>query len=315
MEDNTLLYKSLKDKSFTLEAKVEELTQELKIKNEQLEQAQQQLQLAQEQIVAQEKLVDLGTRIAEVAHDLKSPFHYINLCTEVFTRLVDDLKEDIEYELQDLNSEVTTSINEFLCKIAENAAAIKQQVEKGFKVADSVLLQIRVENSEQELVEPEPELTTLNELIESSSALAYLSFEDKYNNVNISLETECAPSVEQIEVGQDISRALTNLIENACYAVYIKKRAIKKLFQPKVSINAEDLGDSIEITIKDNGQGIPQEMLEKIFDSRFTTKPSGEGTGLGLSIAREIIENHRGKITVESQPGAYTKFIVVLPLN
>ena len=97
------------------------------------------------------------------------------------------------------------------------------------------------------------------------------------------------------------------------YAVYNKKKAIGNSFEPTVSLKAEDLGDSVKITIKDNGQGIPQEMLEKIFDSRFTTKPAGEGTGLGLSIAREIIEKYGGNIKVESELGAYTKFVVTLP--
>lgn len=277
-----------------LEVELEKCKHELKTKNEQLEQAQQQLQLAQKQIVAQEKLADLGTRTAEVVHDLKNPPYYISSFADLSVKSIESLVEGIKNPLEYLNEKIVENINKDLLEFAESIAAIKHQAKKGYRIVDSVMVGVHNESFE-------PELTDINELIALSSEVAYSGFHFKYNKFEINLSIDYDYSTQTIIVNADsLTRVFINLIENGCYAGYSKKKTAGELFQPTVSIKVENLEDSIAINIEDNGQGIPQNVLDKIFTPFFTTKPAGEGTGLGLSIAREIVENHGGKITVKS---------------
>lgn len=290
-------------------AEVEKLIQELKIKSEQLEQAQQQLQLAQERIVAQDKLADLGTRTAEVVHDITNPLHLISSFADLSVKSIENLVEEIKDPLGYLDIEIIEDINRILSEFLENISAVKQQANKAYMIVNSVMVGVHNESSE-------PELTDINELIAWSTKVAYQGFQHKNDECEITLTTDYDYSIQPIIVNvNSLNRAFINLIDNAFYAACAKQKTAGELFEPTISIKVENLEDSIAINIEDNGQGIPQEILEKIFNSRFTTKPAGEGTGLGLSIAREIIEKHGGNIRVESEPGAYTKFIISLPIS
>jgi signal transduction histidine kinase len=158
-------------------------------------------------------------------------------------------------------------------------------------------------------------LTDLNELIDSAIKLVIYSQSNKYEDFQINLETDYDRSIGQVEIfDQEFSRALINILDNACYAVYQKAQMAEGSFIPTISCQTKNLGDSVRVDICDNGQGIPEDIIDKIFDLFFTTKSPKEGTGLGLSIAHDLIVNKNyGAIALETKAGKYTNFIISIP--
>jgi signal transduction histidine kinase len=161
------------------------------------------------------------------------------------------------------------------------------------------------------------ELTDINQLLDEAVNLTYHGMRANDASFNIRIEKEYDDSIGKIEVvPQDLSRVFLNLINNACYAAHQKKRDSLDGFSPTLSVSTKNLGDKIEIRIRDNGNGIPLDIREKIFNPFFTTKPTGQGTGLGLSISYDIIvQEHKGEIKVETEEGEFTEFVVRLPKN
>jgi signal transduction histidine kinase len=161
----------------------------------------------------------------------------------------------------------------------------------------------------------ERELIELNSLVASAINFDTHALQDTFKNSNFKIKTDYDYSIDEVEIViEDIRRVLINIIDNACYAAYAKSQKIGDEFTPTVLVETKNLGELVQISVTDNGQGIPQEILGKIFDRGFTTKVIGGGTGLGLYIAHTVIEQeHKGKIKVETVPGSYTKFIIVLP--
>lgn len=298
--DNQLEGKSI------LEVKLKECKYELESKNKQLELVLKQIKSAQDQLEAQEKLATLGAHIAEVVHDIKTPLNSINLLAQGSICLVKELQEEVEHQLPYLEIESFNNITTLLEELLENCLIIKEQTKKSSKMVETVL-------KPQDTTCLEKQLIDINKLIADSIKLVCHSWHTKINK-NIVLETEYDTLIGQIEANQnDTERVFINIVENAFYAVYNRQQVGDTKFCPTVLVQTKDLVKAVQVVICDNGDGIPQEILEKVFDSRFTTKPAGEGTGLGLFIAREIIEKHGGNILVESEAGAFTKFVVTLP--
>ena len=306
--ENALLYEQLENYSHSLEVKVEERAHELKNKNEQLEQTLQQLKVTQKQMMAQEKLASLGALIAGVAHEIRNPLNFVNNFAELSANLAQELQQEIGNQCQYLDAEVVESINDILSDLVENVIEIKRQGQRADKIIQTMLLHAHHESSKREM-------TDINGLIASSIKLVFHNLRQKYKDFNISIETTYDASIGQIEiVPQDINRAFINLINNACYAAHTKKKMLGEEFSPIVSVKTNNLAESVEISIQDNGQGISKNILDKIFNPFFTTKPPGEGTGLGLSLTHDIIVGqHQGEMKLETEPGVYTKFIIVLP--
>jgi signal transduction histidine kinase len=277
--------------SETLEQKVEERTTELKT--------------AQKQIVASEKLASLGALTAGIAHEIRNPLNSLATLSEDLTS---EIAEQIDGQSQNLDSQFLELINENLTYLKRNVSEINEQGQRANSIIQSMLLHARSEGSSRQK-------TDINALVAQSLKLAYHSIRAKDKTFNLTIKTDYDQSIEELDVVfSDLSRAFINIIDNACYASYIKQFKMTADFNPTVSVTTKNLGPAIEIRIRDNGIGIPQENQSKIFLPFFTTKPPGQGTGLGLSITHDIIVGqHRGNLEVQTCSGDYTEFIITLP--
>ncbi|HAZ44153.1 MAG TPA: serine/threonine protein kinase [Cyanobacteria bacterium UBA11369] len=300
--ENSLLYR-------TLEEKVLDRTRELQEKNEQLCKTLQQIKTMQNQIIAQEKLASLGALTAGIAHEIKNPLNFVNNFAEVSVELIQEIAAEINNQKERfLSSETVEYIESILNDLEQNLQTINKHGKRADSIVRGMLSHSRDSSGKREL-------SDLNALLSEAVQLAYHGMRGKDINFNITLETDYDDSISLVEiVPQDISRVFINILNNACYAVKEKKLKLGQEFEPRIAVKTENLGDFVEICIKDNGFGIPPEIKDKIFHPFFTTKPTGEGTGLGLSISHDIIVGqHSGEIKVETDPGLCTEFIIVLP--
>lgn len=313
--ENSRLYEQLEDYNRTLEQKVETRTQQLQEKNQELANLLQKLKATQAQIVAQEKLASLGALTAGIAHEIKNPLNFVNNFAQLSVELTQELVEEIENQKDRLDPDSREYIEEILTDIQQNAKKINEHGKRADNIVRGMLMHSRGQTGDRQQ-------TDINALLAEAISLAYHGMRANDVSFKIVIETHYDDSLGLVNVvPQNISRALINFINNACYAAYKKKirfQAASGLedeeFSPTLSVSTKNLGEQVEIHIRDNGEGIPQELLDKIFNPFFTTKPPGEGTGLGLSITHDIIvQQHQGNIRVETEVGSYTEFIITLP--
>ena len=306
----------LNERQRTLEVKIAERTQELKLNNQQLEESMAQLEDVQQQLITQAKLASLGTLMAGIAHEINNPLNFVIWLADIIIKMAKDLQIEIEQEYEYLPLEIIENINEIISGLTENSTDIRSQAKRIELIIQSMTF------STDRPAFP-PQLININELIESTIKIVSYSLQYKYNDFNVKLITEYDDSIGQVNlVAQYVSRALINIIDNACQAAYEKslteKSLTEQVLKPEVMIKTNNLvaSDSVEITIQDNGVGIPQNIIDKIFDPFFTTKTPDKGTGVGLYFAHDLIVNrHGGQIEVKSQPGISTIFTIVLPKN
>ena len=308
--ENSRLYEQLEDYNRTLEQKVYSRTQELQEKNEELANTLQKLKTTQAQIIAQEKLASLGALAAGIAHEIKNPLNFVNNFAELSVELSQELLEEIENQKERLDLKSKAYIEEILSDISQNAQKINDHGKRADNIVRGMLMLSREQSGKRQL-------TDIHALLEESVNLAYHGMRVKDRSFKVVVEADYDDELDQLNiVPQDLSRAFINIINNACYAANEKKKEGGKGFLPTLSISTKDLNEQVEIRIRDNGNGIPQEMFDKVFNPFFTTKTTWEGTGLGLSISHDIIvQRHQGEIKVESQLGYYTEFIINLPKN
>ncbi|BCL39602.1 ATP-binding sensor histidine kinase [Nostoc sp. MS1] len=313
--ENSRLYEQLENYNRTLEQKVKVRTQELEDKNEELASLLQTLKATQAQIIAQEKLASLGALAAGIAHEIKNPLNFVNNFAELSIELAQELEEEIENQKDSLDSTSQKYIEEILNDIKQNAQKIYEHGKRSDNIVSGMLMHSRGQTGERQLVE-------INVLLAEAIDLAYHGMRTKDAAFKIVIKTDYDHSLGQINVvPENISRALINIINNACYAAHQKKmclqeksESIAEEFSPTLLVTTKDLGEEVQICIHDNGKGISPEIIDKIFNPFFTTKPTGEGTGLGLSITHDIIvQQHQGKIKVNTKVNIYTEFILTLP--
>jgi len=306
--ENSRLYEQLEDYNRTLEQKVEVRTQELQEKNQELGTTLQKLKATQAQIIAQEKLASLGALTAGIAHEIKNPLNFVNNFAELSIELTQELLEEIAAQKDRLDLETIQYIEDILNDLSQNAKKINEHGKRADNIVRGMLMHARGQTGLRQL-------TDINTLLAESVNLAYHGMRGKDSSFNITIKTDYDHNLNQLNVvPQDISRVVLNIVNNACYATHEKKKQIGEEFLPTLSVSTKDLGKQVEIRFRDNGIGIPQELLDKIFNPFFTTKPTGQGTGLGLSISHDIIiQEHQGQIKVETEAGSYTEFIITLP--
>ena len=273
-----------------------------KQKNE-LENALTSLKTTQNQLIQSEKMASLGEMTAGIAHEIQNPLNFVNNFSEVNAELIDELKTELEAGNKQQAIEIANDIK-------ENEEKIIYHGKRADGIVKSMLQHSRSSSDKKEL-------TDINALADEYTRLAYHGLRAKDKTFNAKFETEFDNSIEQINViPQEIGRVLLNLINNAFYAVTEKERQRGNNYEPTVTVTTKRAGDKIEVTVKDNGHGIPQKVLDKIFQPFFTTKPAGQGTGLGLSLSYDIItKGHGGEFRVETKEGEGTVFIVSLPAN
>lgn len=299
---------TLKDHIGRLEVKVAERTQELTQKNEKLAHTLDQLRAAQEQIVVQEKLASLGALTAGVAHEIKNPLNFVINFSGLSNDLINDLWAEWERHRDKLEPAGAELLKETLSDLELNQRKINEHGKRADRIVQNMLLHSRGA--------PDSRVATdINALLEEYVALAYHGLRARDPSFNVTIEKDFESGLPPVEAApHEIGRVFVNIVSNACYAANEKSREGTPNFSPVVAVSTRNLGDRIEIRIRDNGPGIAPEVREKIFHPFFTTKPPGEGTGLGLSISFDIIvTQHRGELEVESKPGEYAEFIIRLP--
>ncbi len=245
-------------------------------------------------------MASLGELTAGIAHEIQNPLNFVNNFAEINTELIAELKEDIqEGKLADA-LQLADDVNENSLKISHHG-----------KRADSIVKGM-LQHSRQSTGQPEP--TDINALVDEYMRLSFHGLRAKDKSFNASLVTQYDANLPKIEtVSQDIGRVLLNLFSNAFYSVNEKNKKAIPGYQPMVTASTRDAGERIEIVIRDNGEGIPQKVIDKIFQPFFTTKPAGQGTGLGLSLSYDIItKGHGGELKVDNKEGEYAAFTILL---
>ena len=262
----------------------------------------------QEKLVTQSKLAALGALTAGIAHEIKNPLNFINNFAELTADLVVELRQEIEKNAARLAPGDRKTIEETLATIQDNAGKIKEHGKRADSIVKSMLQHSRGKAGEKQS-------TDINAMLAEDVNLAYHGMRAQDSSFNVTIETEFDPAVGRIEVvPQDISRVFLNIISNACYEANRRKTTAGPGFSPTLTVRSRKLKDGVEVRVRDNGNGIPLAVRDKLFTPFFTTKPTGQGTGLGLSISHDIIvQGHNGQITFESKEGQYTEFVIVLP--
>jgi signal transduction histidine kinase len=267
-----------------------------------LEKSLQDLKDAEQQLIQQEKMASLGELTAGIAHEIQNPLNFVNNFSEVNAELIHEMEEEIE----------KGNLDEAKA-IAKNIKENEQKINHHGKRADSIvkgMLQHSRNGSSQK------ELTDLNNLVDESLRLCFHGMRAKDNAFNANMESAFDNSLPKINiVSQDIGRVLLNLFTNSFYSVMQKKKQQGEGYNPIVSASTSKEGNTVKIVVRDNGNGIPQKVIDKIFQPFFTTKPTGEGTGLGLSMSYDIItKGHGGELKVETKEGEFAQFTIILPI-
>ena len=266
-----------------------------------IERAYNELKSTQAQLIQSEKMASLGELTAGIAHEIQNPLNFVNNFSEVSNELIEEMNMEID---KGNNDEVKAIAND-----------IKQNLEKinhHGKRADAIVKgMLQHSSSHSGIKEP----TNINKLADEYLRLAYHGLKAKDKTFNATVKTDFDETLEKVNIiPQDIGRVMLNLINNAFYAVNEKKQQQPEGYEPTVSVSTKRIGDKVEISVRDNGNGIPQKVVDKIFQPFFTTKPTGQGTGLGLSLAYDIVKAHGGELKVDTKENQEAAFIIILPI-
>lgn len=269
------------------------------------------------QVSSLEKLSSLGMLSAGIAHEIQNPLNFVINFSKLSAKLVEDLQDIVAEEQELLTpeakqriSELNEELDEIVNDLHGNLQKIEEHGNRAISIIRGILLYSR--GKENEFIP-----TDLAKLVKEYVWLSYHSMRANYKGFNLTIREEYATGLPlQRVVPQDFSRAVLNLMNNACYAVYNKSKLAAVGFEPVIAVSLRQEGDQICLQIEDNGTGMPAAVKEQIFKPFYTTKPAGEGTGLGLSITRTIIEEkHKGTIQVDSEEGKFTRFTIRIPVT
>ena len=269
-----------------------------------LEKTLTSLKSTQSQLIQSEKMASLGELTAGIAHEIQNPLNFVNNFSEVSNELIEELKmknEQLKIEDED--------VNELLKDIKQNLEKINHHGKRADAIVKGMLQHSRASTGKKEL-------TDINALADEYLRLSYHGLRAKDKSFNAAFKTDFDETIGNINIiPQDIGRVILNLLTNAFYAVNEKKKANSDDYEPMVLVSTKKADDKVLVCIKDNGNGIPQKVLDKIFQPFFTTKPTGQGTGLGLSLSYDIIKAHGGEIKVKTKEGEGTEFVIVLSIK
>ena len=291
------------EKQALLAAQNETLEQQVQQRTGELQRSLADLRATQAQLIQKEKMASLGELTAGIAHEIQNPLNFVNNFSEVSTELMEELAE----------AQAAGDAEEVAALAADVRQNLGKITEHGRRAAG--IVKGMLEHSRQSTGARAP--TALNALCDEYLRLAYQGLRAKDKTFNATLRTDFTAGLPLVSaVGADVGRVLLNLFGNAFYAVQKRQQTGEPGYQPTVSVRTQQVNGQVEIRVQDNGTGIPESVLGKIFQPFFTTKPTGEGTGLGLSLSHDIIaQGHGGTLAVESQPGEGTAFTISLPLS
>ena len=290
---------------------VEKLAEELRGKNDELENVLTDLRHAQDQIVSQEKLAALGELTAGVAHEIKNPLNFVKNFSEVSGELLEELQETLQQGEERLTDDQREEVREICTDLTENLNCIREHGDRANRIVHDMLMMGRDSGNRMEV--------DINTLIKDNALLAFHSARATDSEFMLDIQEDFDPQVGMIEVvPQEIGRVILNMVSNSCHATDEKRRAAAngaagEPYLPALRLTTKRTGDRVEICVRDNGNGIPPEAIDKIFNPFFTTKPTDRGTGLGLSMSNDIVRKHGGQIRVQSEAGKFTEMTVDLP--
>ncbi|HQV85885.1 MAG TPA: ATP-binding protein [Chitinophagaceae bacterium] len=277
------------------------------------EEALTELQATQKQLIQSEKMASLGELTAGIAHEIQNPLNFVNNFSEVSKELLDEMREAIE-------KGDTEDAKEIMNDVIQNLEKINHHGKRADGIVKGMLQHSRSSSGQKEA-------TDINALADEYLRLSYHGLRAKDKSFNATLKTDFDSNIGLINIiPQDMGRVILNLITNAFYVVNEKMKAeggklkasassAGQPYEPTVEVSTKKVKDKVEIKVKDNGNGIPQKILDKIFQPFFTTKPTGQGTGLGLSLSYDIVKAHGGELKVETNEGKGSEFIIQLPIN
>ena len=313
-----VVYSIIKERSRKLKAENIRLEEAVAHRTAELKQSLDNLRSTQAQLIQSEKMASLGELTAGIAHEIQNPLNFVNNFSEVSSELVHEMKQELATGNLQPATEIANHIEQNLEKIIHHG-------KRADAIVKGMLQHSRTSTGQKEL-------TNINALADEYLRLSYHGMRAKDKNFNAEIKTDFDPTLSSVEgkiniVPQDIGRVLLNLYNNAFYAVMQKQKDLTGLenlsglhpYVPTVTVVTKKLNNKIEIRVSDNGPGIPQNIIDKIFQPFFTTKPTGQGTGLGLSLSYDIIKAHGGEIsagsggTVETKDGEGSEFIIQLP--
>jgi signal transduction histidine kinase len=286
-----------------LEQQVQHRTTEVVAQKEALQHTLNELKATQAQLVQKEKMASLGELTAGIAHEIQNPLNFVNNFSEANLELLEELEEEIAGGNIALAKQLTKDARENESRVAHHG-----------KRADAIVKGM-LQHARASTGEKQP--TNINQLVEEHLRLSYHGYQAKDKDFHADVSASYDPSIGHMSlVPQEVGRVLLNLLNNAFYAVSEKKRQLNGTYQPCVQVSTIKKGDRIIIIVKDNGTGMPEHLINKVFQPFFTTKPTGEGTGLGLSLSYDIVTNgHGGNLSVVSKEGEGSEFIVQLPVT
>ena len=295
------------DMAGRLQESYADLENKVDVRTRELGRSLEELRTAQDRLIQTEKLASLGQLTAGIAHEIKNPLNFVNNFSAISVELIDELREALAGAK--LDSTLQAQVGEIADMLQGNLNKVVQHGKRADSIVKNMLLHSRQGSGERRPVD-------INAVVEESLNLAYHGARAEKQGFNITLKRSFDPAAGEVNLfPQEITRVLLNLISNGFYAATKRKaEANGGDYEPTLAATTKNLGDSVEIRIRDNGTGIPPEVKEKMFTPFFTTKPVGEGTGLGLSLSYDIIvKQHAGSIEVDTQPGEFTEFRIVLP--
>jgi two-component system, NtrC family, sensor kinase len=286
-----LAYHDLQQKNAIIEAQ-----------REKAEETLSKLKAAQSQLIQSEKMASLGELTAGIAHEIQNPLNFVNNFSDLNKELIDDMRKALYTGDAEAAIQIAADIH-------ENQDKISIHGKRADSIVKGMLQHSRTSSGRKEL-------SDINKMADEYLQLAYHGFRAKDMNFNITMNTSYDPDIDMVNIiPQDIGRVLLNLYNNAFYALSAKAKATAdEGYEPAISVSTKKVDDKIEITVADNGNGIPDKVLDKVFQPFFTTKPTGQGTGLGLSLSYDIIKAHGGEIKVETVIGTGATFIIQLPV-
>ncbi|MFP4370372.1 MAG: ATP-binding protein [Candidatus Kapaibacterium sp.] len=268
----------------------------------------EELKKTQNQLVQAEKMASLGQLTTGIAHEIKNPLNFINNYSDGTVELLDELKNDFEPIRDKIEEKDFDYLFQTISEISEHLQTINKNGKRVDRIVKSMMEHAR--GGSGEMVP-----TNINQFLHEYVKLAYNGFRGQYKQFTATLKYEFDDNISEVFLRQqDFSRVITNVVDNGCYSVKKKNELNLNGFEPEILVKTIDLHEVIEIRIRDNGLGVPKNVLDKLFNPFFTTKPTGEGTGLGLSLSYDIITNgHAGSMKVETEENEFAEFIIRLP--
>ena len=300
-----LMAKELEEKNATLDKQ-----------NDALEEALAELEKAQDQIVMREKLAELGSLTAGVAHEIRNPLNFVKNFSESSAELLEELNEILQESAEQLPEKQRKDIDDISQDLVSNLERIRSHGDRANRIVQDMLMMGRGSG--------EARSVSINDLLHEHALLAYHSARALDPDFQLDLHEEMDPEAgEIVVVPEDMGRVFLNMVSNACYATDQKRQARRgagapqgeEPYMPALTLLTKRGEDDVEVRIRDNGGGIPDEIKEKIFNPFFTTKPTDQGTGLGLALSSDIVRKHGGTISVESEPGEGAEMIITLPFE